>query len=176
MKDYSKRETNIKGDKGEQWFYDWCCSKGYVVLKVGKDDFLGYESGIDFITQIVGSDNVAKWDVKCDSVMHNTGNMFIEIYSDLDKKELGWYYTSKAKNYCYIDEYNEILYLFTKKSLTLYMEEFQPKTAICVDDFRNFIKKRQGRLVNISQFEKWCKENNQKFVKEYRCIDFDDEL
>ena len=102
--------------------------------------------------------------------------MFIEMYSDYDKKEKGWYFTSKVDNYCYIDEKQELLYFFTKKGLIKYIEEAELKITYCYDYFGSFIKKRQGKLVNISQFEKWCKENNQMFGKEYRCINFDDEL
>ncbi|HCT64451.1 MAG TPA: hypothetical protein DIC60_04150 [Lachnospiraceae bacterium] len=170
MKDYSTTKTLILGDKGEQWFADWCRCNNKNAINCGKDEFLGFDCGIDFIVLNFTNGKLSKWDAKTDSLIHSTGNMFIEMYSDLHNKEHGWYFKSKADCICYIDEYNEILYLFGKKSLQLYMEEHELKSANCTDYFTSFTKVRQGKLVSISKFEQWCLENKKHFAKENRCI------
>ncbi len=157
------------GKIGEKWFHDFCIDKGIICINVGTDGFLGIESGIDFIVQY--QDNtIAKFDVKFDSVMHRTGNMFIEMYQDRGKK--GWYYNSKANCYCYIDEYNGILWMYTKKTL----EEYIDSHKLSLRSITKTIDNREvtGLLVNINKFSAWCEENNHRLIKYARMLDIED--
>ncbi len=169
MSNYQFNKDLEHGKIGEKWFHDFCIDKGIVCINVGKDNFLGIDSGIDFIVQY--QDNtIAKFDVKFDSVMHRTGNMFIEMYQDTGKK--GWYYNSKSTCYCYIDGYNGILWMYTKKAL----EEYINNHKTMLRSTTNQIDERMvtGLLINIGKFAGWCKENNHTLVKYVRMLDIED--
>lgn len=157
------------GKIGEKWFHDYCIDKGILCINVGDDGFLGIESGIDFIVQYPKG-NVAKFDVKFDSRMGQTGNMFIEIYQDRDKK--GWYYNSKANRYCYIDEYNGVLWMYSKKTLEGYIDTHKSS----IKSITSFIDGREvtGLLINIEKFCTWCEEKNRKVIKYVRMFDIED--
>ena len=157
------------GKIGEKWFHDFCIDKGIICINVGTDGFLGIESGIDFIVQYQDG-TTARFDVKFDSVMHRTNNMFIETYQDTGKK--GWYYNSKANCYCYIDEYNGILWMYTKKALEEYINNHKTMLRTTTNEIDG--RMVTGLLVNIGKFTAWCKENNHNMVKYTRMLDIED--
>lgn len=161
MTDYSNRKTNKLGDVGERWFELWCSDNDYIAINVGKDEFIGFESKIDFIVKHITSDKVSRWEVKTDNSLSKTGNMFVETSDDKAAKSLGWYYTSKAQNICYIDYNNRIMYMFTFSSLRSYVEEHQVREACCYDR----TKTRVGKLVKMSNFEKYIEDNKGKLFK-----------
>lgn len=169
MSNYQFTKDLQHGKVGEKWFHDFCIDKGIICINVGEDGFLGIESGIDFIVQYQDG-TIAKFDVKFDSVMHRTGNMFIETYQDKGKK--GWYYNSKSTCYCYIDEYNGVLYMYTKAAL----EEYINSHKLSLRSITKNIDNRQvtGILVNINKFSDWCMENNHNLIKYVRLLDIDD--
>lgn len=153
------------GKLGEKWFHDYCIERGLLCIPVGDDNFLGIESGIDFIVQYP-SGTIAKFDAKLDSRMAQTGNMFIEIYQDTGKK--GWFYNSKANRYCYIDEVRKMMYMFSKNSLILYMNQNK-------DDLSTVSKWIDGKtvvgvLVNVESFKQWCNIKHRKII-EYQRMD-----
>jgi len=139
-------------------------------INVGSDNFRGIESGIDFVVQNRNG-KIAKFDVKFDSKMHRTGNMFIELYKN---NNIGWYYKSKANRYCYIDEYRGILYMFSKKALEIYVDKYKGSN-ICRQT-TNWIDGAEitGLLIPIEMFAHWCKQNNHVMVKHVRMLDIDD--
>lgn len=159
------------GKLGEKWFHDYCIERGLLCIPVGDDNFLGIESGIDFIVQYpLGQ--VGKFDVKFDSKMNRTGNMFIETFMDKERNKKGWYYNSKANRYCYIDEYNGVLWLYTKKTLDQYI-------AAKTNELRTIQKwldgrKVEGILISIEDFSNWCNEHRKKLISYARMLDIDD--
>ncbi|HCR83541.1 MAG TPA: hypothetical protein DIW07_09040 [Lachnospiraceae bacterium] len=157
------------GRIGEKWYYDYCIDKGIICIPVKDDEFIGYEGGIDFLVQYQDL-SIWKVDVKFCSRIHQTGNMFIEMYQDTGK--IGWYYKSKCNAYCYIDEYNGILWIYTKAALQEYIDTH--KTSL-----RNTTNKIDGcyvtgTLVNVNNFAAWCKNNNHNLVKYVRMLDIED--
>lgn len=164
-----KKQKDI-GKVGEDWFAEYFSNLDYLVIDCSNDQFLGIESGIDFICEGVRTGKIMKWDVKTDTRISETGNMFVEIFDDATNNSLGWFYKGKVDGICYVDVNQEILYLFTKDALRQYLEENNVSERRVTDYCYRCTKVRVGKLVNISKFEKWCIENKKKFMKEYRVL------
>jgi len=164
-----KKQKDI-GNVGEDWFAEYFSNLDYLVMNCSNDQFLGIESGIDFICEGVRTGKIMKWDVKTDMRISETGNMFVEIFDDATNNSLGWFYKGKVDGICYVDVNQEILYLFTKDALRQYLEEHVVPERRVTDYCYRCTKVRVGKLVNISKFEKWCIENKKKFMKEYRVL------
>lgn len=115
---------------------DFCIDKGIICIDVSENESIGFESGIDFVVEY-SNGQIRKFDVKMDSRIHSTGNMFIETYINKNSGKRGWYYTSKADSYCYIDEYVGVLYMFAKSALECYIDAHPNlPTAYCQDGYK----------------------------------------
>lgn len=86
-------------------------------------------------------------EVKWDSRIAKTKNLFIETCSNIDTKADGWYLFCQAQYLCYGDSRNETFYIFDFKKLKAHIEahktEYQVKKA---PDYS-----RQGQLLKWSE-------------------------
>jgi hypothetical protein len=148
------------GDIGEQKFLSYMESKGFVVVDVSKHKWIGIDNCVDFI---LSKDNkVSTWEVKTDTKMHITENIFVEKYSNLDKEEEGWFTKTKADYICYVDAENSKGYIFEIRALKDFIKAYPMcRQANCVDWFYYGNKStkiiRRGYLVNIDAFKSFCK-------------------
>lgn len=98
-------------------------------------------------------------EVKTDSVISRTGNMFIETrQNEKDgypaKAGLGWYHYCKADIIFYIDSTNKRMYCFYLNSLRKYIDTHSCPTAAHYDSYKQVV----GILVNINSFFSWLEE------------------
>lgn len=61
-------------------------------------------------------------EVKWDRKIHRTGNAFIELVTDLDKNEDGWFKFCKATYIFYGDAENRLFYIIDRVKLAEYIE------------------------------------------------------
>lgn len=88
-------------------------------------------------------------EVKTDSVIAHTGNMFIEIKQG-DKD--GWYHYCRADILFYIDSTNKRIYCFSLNDLRQYINTHACATAAH--------QQVVGTLVNIYSFFSWLRKEN----------------
>lgn len=90
-------------------------------------------------------------EVKTDSVINRTGNMFIETRQG---NHDGWYHYCKADIIFYIDSTNKRIYCFSLSSLRKYIDTHSCPTAAHYDSYKQVV----GILVNINSFFSWLEE------------------
>ena len=137
-----------KPNKGEQLVKLFLEKEGYFVIDVSKD--LHYWSqDIDFIA--IKGDNAIKVEVKYDSWIHRTNNLFIELMADVDSNKCGWIDYCKADYLFYVDAVDNNCYIITLDDVKDYLSKYPYKVKYCVDrDYEGYITKRsEGALINI---------------------------
>lgn len=91
-------------------------------------------------------------EVKWDSKVYDTGNLFVEIYSDVERRKPGWYKFCEADTLAYGDAVNKYFFMFDYEGLKEHIEAHKDeyKTAVAADYGRDGIKKySEGYLVPI---------------------------
>ena len=139
--------TNI----GEILVYNHLTSNGYNVLDVSKDQQY-WTQDIDFIAFKGG--RTIKIEVKYDSWINSTRNMFIELLSDVDKNKCGWIDYCKADYLYYVDANSKVCYIVSVDDVRDYLSKYDFRTKDCIDrNSRGTIyKTSRGALVNIDYF------------------------
>jgi hypothetical protein len=70
-----------------------------------------FDSDIDFILTSPTTGLVKTFEVKCDSKIHKTGNLYLETWSRCGNGR-GWFNCCRADILIYCDAVNEIFYVF----------------------------------------------------------------
>lgn len=125
-------------------------SQGYFVEDL-TDNPVFWDKDIDFSIEKNG--NIEYIEVKWDNRIHQTGNLYVEKYTDIDKKKKGWFEICQADYILYGDSYNNLFYKFRLKDLKDYIEkhESQLQQRKAGDwNYKHELKKvSNGYLVNI---------------------------
>lgn len=101
-------------NKGEVLAYQYLINNGYTVEDVSNNsDF--YDKDIDFIATQEGKSHTIQ--VKWDNRIHETGNMFIQISTDIDNGKDGWFKFCKADYLYYGDSFNKLFYIIKMSDL-----------------------------------------------------------
>ena len=89
-------------------------------------------------------------EVKYDSVIHRTGNMFVEDYTTIFNGNVhdGWYRITGADTLCYIDAEDDSAHFISMDTLRSYIEKRKPARATCRPNNGNTIV---GWLVPIAR-------------------------
>lgn len=90
-------------------------------------------------------------EVKRDSNIGMTGNIFAEVMTNMERDTKGWFNTSKAKYIFYISEKTNKCFIFKLDDLREYQEEKQINLQIKHD----YSKTIQYFLVNVFKFQEW---------------------
>jgi hypothetical protein len=141
---FNKDKRN--GDRGERLIYNWLIKKKQIidVEDVTKNPKY-FSKGIDFIFTLKNGRKVSV-DVKYDSSITRTGNVFLEVVKNNRTMEDGWFWTSEA---------DFILIVFggqDDKMLTLPLKEVRDYFKINQDRFKKVYGKWNGNSVTG---EKW---------------------
>lgn len=95
-------------------------------------------------------------EVKWDRVISRTGNLFIEMLSDIDRNKAGWFMFCEADYLYYGDAVNKKYYIFDFPKLKKYVLENKQKfTERCAADFHNGeIRKRScGYIIPVEELK-----------------------
>jgi hypothetical protein len=114
--------------------------------------------GIDRIYTHPESGAVATVEYKADTRSLETGNLFIEVWSNKQSKKKGWAYTSQAQwLYFYVVDYKEVCIIeMTKlKRLLKGWNQTYKKATACNRSSDGFYNS-EGILVPLEDFKKEC--------------------
>lgn len=141
--------TNI----GEVKAYEYLIRNGYSVQDTTENE-LYYSKDIDLIA--IKDNKSISIEVKWDSRIHQTGNMFIETSSNVEQKKMGWYLFCQADYLFYGDSVNEIFYILKMDDLRDYLENNFTEQRNAADYKCNgsLRKLSRGELVPIADFSK----------------------
>ncbi len=145
-----------KPNKGEQLVKLFLEKEGYFVIDVSKDQHY-WSQDIDFIA--IKGDNTIKVEVKYDSWIHKTNNLFIELMSDVDRNKSGWIDYCKADYLFYVDAVDNTCYVISLDDVRVYLKHYPYKVKECIDRNKSgyIIKRSQGALINIDDIRIICK-------------------
>ena len=138
-------------NQGEQKAYDYLTSKYWIVLDLTENEEY-FDKDIDFLAIRNGRKHTIE--VKWDSKIATTGNMFIETITDIDNNRRGWYQFITADFMFYGDSVNDLFYVFRIQDLKEFVQrhQFESRKAVDVNDYGKIKKVSQGLLVPIDAF------------------------
>lgn len=131
---------------GEHELKSYLRYSGHTVEDVSNEPAY-WKKDIDLIV-----DGETAIEVKWDSKVYDTGNLFIEIYSDVEGRKEGWYKFCEADILAYGDAVNKYFFMFDFEGLKEHIEAHKDeyRTARAIDYGRDGIKKySEGYLVPI---------------------------
>lgn len=136
---------------GELRAYNYFQSNGWDIQDVTMNQKY-WNKDIDFIVSN-GSQSLTI-EVKWDSRISSTGNMFIETLTDLDKGKQGWFSFCQADYIYYGDSVNQLFYVFKTDDLRRFVSSHMMQERKAADyNYRGILKKvSQGMLVPIKEF------------------------
>ena len=100
------------GKEGERLFSELMQSKGYIVNDVSKDQFY-FDKDIDLFIINPNTKEVKSFEVKWDTKIHKTSNLFLEIYNPRSKQWSGegWWKHCQADYLVYGDAVKRKFYI-----------------------------------------------------------------
>ena len=132
------REAELK-------FAEMMKNRGYEVEDVSQNSEY-FDMDIDFIVSSPATGLVKTCEVKCDTRIHRTGNLFLETWSKYGNG-LGWWNCCKADYLVYCDAENEIFYIFELDALRKRVLELPKEYKECGKD-------SIGQIISLKQVEK----------------------
>lgn len=138
---------------GEQKAYDYFTRFGWEVVNLTKcSDFFGKD--IDFLIRQGNEQHYIE--VKWDGRIHQTGNMFVEIQTDIDEQKDGWFRFCAAEFIFYGSEHEDLFYVFRLADLKQFIKEqmgrLEERKAADYDWKGQVRKVSEGILVPIDKF------------------------
>lgn len=142
----------MKPNKGEQLVKHYLESQGYAVIDVSKNKEYWIQD-IDFLA--IRGQQTIKIEVKYDSWIHKTRNLFIELMSDIDANKGGWIDFCKADYIYYVDAVGQVCYVIALDAIKDYLKRYSYQVKECVDrDSQGRIYKRStGALINVDKMK-----------------------
>ena len=127
----------------------------YIVDDVS-DNSHYWDKDIDLVVYYPHSKDSFTAEVKWDSQISDTGNLFLETQSDIDKKKDGWFNFCEADYIYYGDANKHLFYKINRVSLSMWLmwnkDRLKYRTA---NDYINgvLIKQSGGYLVPIEEIQ-----------------------
>lgn len=136
---------------GELRAYNYLQANGWTVEDVTSNEAY-FDKDIDLIARS-GTESLTV-EVKWDNRIGQTGNMFIETVTDLDKSKAGWFLFCQADYIYYGDSVNQLFYVFKTQDLRDFVATHYTQERKAADyNYRGLLKKvSQGMLVPIKEF------------------------
>jgi len=100
---------------------------------------------------MVGDGDIT-FDLKADTLMHRTGNIFVETESDIEAGKPGWLYNTQVDYIIYLDTVNRELYLIPMPLLQAHEREIKTYPYKTV---KNRGWTAGGHLVPVEVVKKW---------------------
>lgn len=137
------------GKLGERLFKETMEARGYEVIDVSGNPEYWYKD-IDFIITSPTSGDTKTFEVKWDTRIHSTGNLYLERTSTFTKEEgikgLGWFEWCQADYLAYGDAVSGQFYMIPMNKLRWYADNLPYRSASCGYD-------STGQLVALKDIE-----------------------
>lgn len=147
MPSYYKNKKPNDGKEGERLAKQWLEGQGYAVQDVsGNSVFWGQD--IDLIATR-GNDTVTI-EVKWDNIIANTGNLYVETITDIDKQKQGWFGFCCADMLMYGSKKERLFYVIRVSDLHEYIDNHPLLEERKAVDWTGKVSK--GKLVPIKEF------------------------
>lgn len=104
--------------------------QGYIVEDVSKDP-LYWNSDIDFIITSPTTGAIKTFEVKWDTKINKTGNLYLELENVNSKGFKGWFEFCKADYVAYGDARTHTFYIIPTKELRKRAQELPFRSARC---------------------------------------------
>lgn len=150
------------GRIGEELVQQFLAAHGVEVTDVSNEPEY-WAQDIDFIAQYKGV--TKKIEVKYDTYIGRTGNLFLEYITDVENKKPGWFTYTKADELYYIDAQSRIIYVINIDQLRDYVARayFIRETSAFDYYADGRIKKEsRGYLVKLDNLRQYIK------IKQYQ--------
>lgn len=150
------------GKIGEQLVQQFLEQHGVEVTDVS-DQPEYWAQDIDLIGQCNGV--TKKIEVKYDTWVGRTNNLFLEFVTDVDQKKPGWFSYTKADELYYVDATNRIIYVIPLNQLRDYVARaYYIKEASAYDFYQDgsIRKESKGYLVKLDSLKQSVK------IKQYQ--------
>lgn len=121
------------GREGELLFKKRMEQKGYKVKDVSKDSCF-WNSDIDFIITSPSTGAVKSFEVKNDSKIHKTNNLYLEVANAHSAGGLGFFEFCEADYLVYGDAVNKRFYVFSLLELKERVKKLPKRYAECKGD------------------------------------------
>lgn len=121
------------GKYGEQLFKQIMESSGYSVLNVSSDPSFWYRD-IDFIITSPTTGAVKSFEVKWDSRINSTGNLYLELTNIHSKGGKGWYQFCEADYLAYGDAAAQVFYVIPLVELRQRVKQINCRRTSCGND------------------------------------------
>ena len=124
---------NNNGKQGEQLFQQIMESRGYTVEDVSNNPQYWYKD-IDFIVTSSTSGETKTFEVKWDTKINTTGNLFLEYESLYSKGGKGWFEFCEADFLAYGDAVTKVFYIIDMEQLRQAANNLPFRSARCGND------------------------------------------
>lgn len=121
------------GRLGELLFKQRMEQKGYEVKDVSKDSAY-WNRDIDFIIKSPFTGEVKSFEVKFDSRIHKTNNLYLEVANAHSQSGLGYFSFCEADYLVYGDSVNNRFYIFSLLDLKERVKKLPKRYAECKGD------------------------------------------
>lgn len=118
------------GTQGELLFQQIMESRNYTVANVSNDERY-WDKDIDFIVTSSASGLTKTFEVKWDSRINKTGNLYLEIANIHSKGGKGWFEFCQADYLAYGDAANGTFYIISLLELRERVKKLQPRQINC---------------------------------------------
>ena len=140
---------------GETQVKDYLRANGFTVADVS--DYPEYwKIDVDILAYKESLEDEIKIEVKNDKVISRTGNLFIELFTDVAKGRAGWFKITKADFIYYRDRENQLVYCLDFNELTTFIDNFKDNLrVVCAPDYRydgQISKYSSGYVIPISEY------------------------
>ena len=133
------------GKQGEQLFQQQMESRGYTVQNVSANEqYFGKD--IDFIVTSPTSGLTKSFEVKWDTRINRTGNLYLEFINKNSEGALGWWEFCKADYLAYGNAKTNTFLIIPIQQLRERVKLLPQRIAFCEDD-------SAGYLVHMSQIK-----------------------
>lgn len=137
--------SNHIGRTGEILFKQRAESLNYTVQDVSDNpDY--WHKDIDFILTSPTTGEVRTFEVKWDSCLHRTGNLYLELTNIHSKGGIGWFNFCQADYVAYGDAANKVFYVIPLLELKKRAQEVPYRQAKCGGD-------SVGQLVSLNDIQ-----------------------
>lgn len=136
---------NNDGKFGERLFKQIMESRNYEVVDVSNNNTY-WDKDIDFLVTSPTSGDTKSFEVKWDSKINQTGNLYLELENIHSKNFRGWFEFCQADYVAYGDAVAQVFYIIPLLELKKRAQEIPFRQARCGDD-------SIGQLVNLKDIK-----------------------
>lgn len=121
------------GLQGENLFKQRMQEMGHIVQDVSLDPFY-WDKDIDFLVTSSTSGLTKSFEVKWDTKINRTGNLYLELTNIFSKGQRGWFEFCKADYVAYGDAIAQVFYIIPLLELKERVKTLPQRVVNCGDD------------------------------------------